>query len=104
MLGSTLIEQFDTALGNVVTVVRACGGMAGDIVSMTIFTTRIEEYRGNAPALSPVWRRHMGGHYPAMALVGVTALVEPAAVVEIAALAVVPAAPGSDHGDGGGGR
>jgi enamine deaminase RidA (YjgF/YER057c/UK114 family) len=37
-----------------------------------------------------VYREVMGRHFPAMALVAVTALVEPAALVEIEATAVVP--------------
>ena len=39
--------------------------------------------------LGPVWRERMGQHYPAMALVGVSALVEPDAVVEIEAVAYI---------------
>ena len=37
-----------------------------------------------------VYREIMGRHYPAMVLVEVTGLVEPAAIVEIAATAILP--------------
>ena len=83
-------EQFDQALSNVATALAASGTEPGHVVSMQIFTTDVAAYRDAAPALAPVYQRHFGHHYPAMAVVGVTELVEPAAVVEIMAVAVVP--------------
>ena len=62
----------------------------GHVVSMQIFTTDVAAYRDAAPDLGPIYRRYFGRHYPAMAVVGVTELVEPAAVVEIMATAVIP--------------
>lgn len=82
-----LVAQFGQALDNVLAVVRAAGGAAEDIASMTVYVTSIEDYRAAQRALGPVWRERMGRHYPAMALVAVTALVEPEAVVEIQAIA-----------------
>ena len=84
-----LVPQFGRALDNVLAVVRAAGGAAEDIASMTVFVTSIEDYRAAQRALAPVWRERMGRHYPAMALVAVTALVEPEAVVEIQAIATI---------------
>src|SRR5690349_6622032 len=84
-----LVPQFARALDNVLAVVRAAGGAAEDIASMTVFVTSIEDYRAAQRALGPVWRERMGRHYPAMALVGVAALVEPEAVVEIQAIAMI---------------
>jgi enamine deaminase RidA (YjgF/YER057c/UK114 family) len=40
--------------------------------------------------LGEAYRKVFGSHYPAMALIGVDALFEPAAVVELVAIAVVP--------------
>jgi enamine deaminase RidA (YjgF/YER057c/UK114 family) len=88
-----LVPQFGRTLDNVLAVVRAAGGAAEDIASMTVFVTNIEEYRAAQRALGPVWRERMGRHYPAMALVAVTALVEPEAVVEIQAIATLGGAP-----------
>ena len=82
-------EQFGKALDNVLAVVRAAGGTAEDIASMTVFVTDIDDYRKSQAILAPVWRERMGKHYPAMALVAVSALVEPQAVVEIQAVAYV---------------
>ena len=81
--------QFGKALDNVLAVVCAAGGNAADIASMTVFVTDIDEYRKSQAILAPVWRERMGKHYPAMALVAVSALVEPQAVVEIQAVAYV---------------
>jgi enamine deaminase RidA (YjgF/YER057c/UK114 family) len=81
--------QFGKALDNVLAVVRAAGGRAEDIASMTVFVTDIDEYRKSQAVLAPIWRERLGRHYPAMALVAVPALVEPAAVVEIQAVAYV---------------
>jgi enamine deaminase RidA (YjgF/YER057c/UK114 family) len=83
-----LIPQFSRALDNVLAVVRAAGGEPGHIVQMTIYVTDMAAYRAAAGALAPVWRERMAKHYPAMALVAVSELVEPRAVVEIQAIAV----------------
>ena len=88
-LAEGLGPQFGKALDNILAVVRAAGGVAEDIATMTVFVTDIEDYRKSQALLAPIWRERLGRHYPAMALVGVTALVEPAAVVEIQAIAYV---------------
>jgi enamine deaminase RidA (YjgF/YER057c/UK114 family) len=84
-----LVAQFAKTLDNVLAVVRAAGGAPSDIAAMTVFVTDIAAYRAARKQLGPVWRERMGQHYPAMALVGVTALVEPLALVEIEAVAYV---------------
>jgi NAD(P)-dependent dehydrogenase (short-subunit alcohol dehydrogenase family) len=81
--------QFDTALGNVLTVLRQAGGQPGDIGRFTIYVTDMAQYRGNLKQLGDVYRRRMGRHYPAMALVEVKSLVDPGAAVEIEATAVL---------------
>ncbi len=91
----TLVEggfaaQFEQALANVVAVVRAAGGGPQDLVSLTIFVTDRDAYLGALPAVGAGYRRVMGPHYPAMALVMVAGLLEPRAFVEIQALAVLP--------------
>ena len=93
-----LLAQFALALDNVLAVVRAAGGAPEHIASMTVFVTEIETYRARTGELGPIWRARLGRHFPAMALVGVTALVEPQAKVEILAVAHLPAAPGSSSG------
>lgn len=84
------VEQFERSLSRVLAVVRAAGGEPEHVARMTVYVTSIDEYRGSRSTLRDVWRRYMGGHYPAMALVQVVALVDEAATVEIEATAVLP--------------
>jgi enamine deaminase RidA (YjgF/YER057c/UK114 family) len=84
------VAQFETALGKVLQVVRAAGGDSAHIVRMTIYVTDIDAYRNSRSRLAVVWKQSMGAHYPAMALVQVTALVDAGAAVEIQADAVLP--------------
>jgi enamine deaminase RidA (YjgF/YER057c/UK114 family) len=84
-----LVGQFDKALENVVTIVKAAGGEPTDIARMTVYVTDLDAYRGSAKALGAAWRARLGRHFPAMALVGVAGLVEPRAMVEIEAVAVL---------------
>jgi NAD(P)-dependent dehydrogenase (short-subunit alcohol dehydrogenase family) len=83
------VSQFDRALGNVLAVVRQAGGEPEDIGRLTIYVTDIAQYRAGLKPLGDVYRRRMGTHYPAMALVEVKSLVDQAAVVEIEATAVL---------------
>jgi enamine deaminase RidA (YjgF/YER057c/UK114 family) len=84
-----LVSQFDQALGNVLTVLRAAGGEPGHIGRFTIYVTDMASYRAELKPLGEVYRRRMGTHYPAMALVQVTSLVDHQALVEIEATAVL---------------
>jgi enamine deaminase RidA (YjgF/YER057c/UK114 family) len=83
-------EQFGVALGHCVSVVVEAGGSAEDIGRLTVFVTDMDAYRGSLKALGAVYREKMGRHFPAMALVQVAGLVDPAAMVEIEATAVIP--------------
>jgi NAD(P)-dependent dehydrogenase (short-subunit alcohol dehydrogenase family) len=83
------VSQFDRALGNVLAVVSQAGGKPEDLGRLTIYVTDMAQYRASLKPLGEVYRRRMGAHYPAMALVGVTSLVDPQAMVEIEATAVL---------------
>jgi NAD(P)-dependent dehydrogenase (short-subunit alcohol dehydrogenase family) len=83
------VSQFDRALGNVLAVLREAGGEPGHIGRFTIYVTDMAQYRANLKQLGEVYRRRMGTHFPAMALVEVKSLVDPQAVVEIEATAVL---------------
>ena len=88
--GASLVEQFDVAAGKIVTALRAAGGAPEHLVSLVVYTTDVNEYRASTNELGEVWRRRFGRRYPAMALVGVSALFEPDARVELMGVAVVP--------------
>jgi enamine deaminase RidA (YjgF/YER057c/UK114 family) len=83
------VDQFGRALENVLAVVREAGGGPEHVGRLTIYVTDLNAYRTSLKPLGEVYRRLMGRHYPAMALVQVTGLVDPNAVVEIEATAVV---------------
>ena len=82
--------QFALALDNLLAVLHAAGGQTTDLAEMTVYVTDLELYRRSAKELGPLWRARMGRHYPAMALVGVSGLVEEEALVEIQARALLP--------------
>ena len=86
-------DQFARALDKVLTIVRAAGGEAGDLARVTIYVTDLAAYRKSMKALGEGWRARMGRHYPAVALVEVTGLVDRGALVEIEATAVIAGAP-----------
>ncbi len=85
-----LDQQFGQALRNVVAILKEGGAGPEHIVRLTIYITSIQEYLPLRDDLAPIWKSVMGDHYPAMALVEVTRLVERSAKVEIEATAVVP--------------
>lgn len=83
------VEQFASALANVLAVVRAAGGGPETIGRMTVYVTDIDAYRSSLKPLGEAYRELMGYHFPAMALVEVTRLVSPEARVEIEATAAI---------------
>ena len=88
--GKTVVEQFDAAAANLVAALRAAGGEPDDLVSLVVYATELDEYRASLNDLGEVWCHHFGRRYPAMALVGVSALLDPLARVELMGVAVVP--------------
>jgi enamine deaminase RidA (YjgF/YER057c/UK114 family) len=87
--GDTFVEQFDVAAGNVVAALRAAGAGPDDLVQMLVFVTDVAEYKASLKELGEVWKRRFGRRYPAMALLGVSALFDEAAKVELVATAVI---------------
>jgi len=89
IVGATMAEQFEQALGNVLTALDAAGGRPGDLASLTIYTVDLAAYRAQASDIGAAWRRLMGRDYPAMAAIGVSRLWDEAALVEVQGYAVV---------------
>lgn len=85
------VAQFAQALENVLAVVKSAGGSAEHIGRLTIFVTDKHQYIAGAAQVGKVYQGLMGRHYPAMSLVQVADLLEPGALVEIEATAVLPA-------------
>lgn len=88
--GGTLAEQFERALGNLLTALRAAGGAPADLARVTVYTTDVAAYREQARELGRVWRAAAGRDYPAMAVVGVVRLWDERALVELDGFAVLP--------------
>lgn len=84
------VEQFGQACRNVAAVVAEAGGEPDDVVSLTIYVTDLSSYRDALGAIGREYQAVFGKHFPAMALIGVTELVDPKASVEIVGIAVVP--------------
>jgi enamine deaminase RidA (YjgF/YER057c/UK114 family) len=85
-----LVGQVRQTLQNVVEVLAEGGARPEHVVSMTWYVTDKKDYLRDLDALGRVYREIMGRHFPAMAVVQVTALVEDRAKVEIQAMAVIP--------------
>jgi enamine deaminase RidA (YjgF/YER057c/UK114 family) len=84
------VPQFARALANVLAVVRHAGGAPEDVARLTLYVADRRQYLAAVKQVGTEYRRLMGRHYPAMALVEVAALLEPGALVEIEATAAVP--------------
>lgn len=85
--------QFESALMKSLLVVTAAGGAPEHVLRMTVYVTDLDAYRESRKAIGDAWRRHMGRHYPAMALVEVSRLLDVEAAVEIEVTAAVPPTP-----------
>ena len=84
------VPQVEQTLKNVVAVVAEAGGEPKHIARLTWYVRSVETYRASLEEMGAAYRRVMGRHYPAMALVEVANLVEPKALVEIEATAIIP--------------
>ncbi len=85
-----LVAQTRQALLNIVAILGEAGAGPEHIARLTWYVTDIEAYRNAGRDMGIAWREVMGRHFPAMAVIGVTALVERAALVEIEATAILP--------------
>lgn len=82
--------QTAQALRNVVAVLASAGGRPEHLVRLTWFITNRTAYMSARAAIGESYRDIIGRHYPAMSAVIVAGLMEPHALVEIEATAVLP--------------
>jgi enamine deaminase RidA (YjgF/YER057c/UK114 family) len=87
IVGGGIVAQFRQALSNVVEALRSAGGTAADLLSVRIYLVDIPDYQAHGKEIGQVWRELAGTDYPAMTGVGVTALWQPEALIEIEGLA-----------------
>ena len=62
-----------------------------DLVSLTIYIVDMDDYKAHARQIGAVWRRLVGGEYPAMAGVGVNRLWDSDALIEVQGVASITA-------------
>ena len=89
IVGSSVTEQFEVALCNLLTALAAAGGQPADLASLTVYAVDLADYRMHGRDIGAVWRRLAGRDYPAMAAIGVSRLWDPAALVEVQGVAVI---------------
>jgi len=86
-----LVGQIKQALSNIVAVLAQAGAGPEHIARMTWYITDKSEYLSRRREIGAVYREIIGRHYPAMAMLEVSALMEDQAKVEIETTAVLPA-------------
>ena len=82
--------QFRQALANILAVLKEADGRPEHIVRLTWYVLDKKEYLASLKEVGAAYRELMGRHYPTMAVVQVSGLVESEARLEIEATAVVP--------------
>ena len=85
-----MVPQIAQALRNIVAILAEAKAGPESIARLVWYVTDMEAYRAAGPGLGAAWREIMGRNYPAMAVIGVSSLVERAALVEIEAVAILP--------------
>jgi 2-iminobutanoate/2-iminopropanoate deaminase len=82
---ASMAEQTRACLANLDAVLAAAGASRTDVVKVTIFNTRM----GEQSAVNAEYTAFFGAHRPARSHVEVSALADPALLVEIEAIAVI---------------
>ena len=90
VVGDGIVAQFERALANLLTALRAAGGDPAHLASVTVYMVDVDDYRAHAREIGAVWRRLVGRDYPAMAGIGVARLWDAQAKVEVQGYAVLP--------------
>jgi enamine deaminase RidA (YjgF/YER057c/UK114 family) len=89
-LADGMVQQTRQALLNILAVLAEAGAGPQHIARLTWYVTDMPTFRDSSAGLGTIWREVMGRHFPAIAVVGVASLVEPGALVEIEATAILP--------------
>jgi enamine deaminase RidA (YjgF/YER057c/UK114 family) len=84
------VGQTEQALRNILAILAEVKAGPEHIARMTWYVTDLDAYRASGKPLGAAWRALMGRNFPAMSVIGVSALVEPQAMVEIEAIALLP--------------
>jgi enamine deaminase RidA (YjgF/YER057c/UK114 family) len=85
-----LAGQFRQVLVNTLAILAEAGAGPEHVVRMTWYVVDRDEYVASLPKIGAIYREFMGKNFPTMAVVAVSALVEPTARLEIETTAMVP--------------
>ncbi len=90
VVGADVVAQFERAMNNLLTALKAAGGGPEHLASLTVYVVDMQDYRKRAREIGEVWRRLVGTRYPAMAGIGIRRLWDAEALVEVQGFAVLP--------------
>jgi enamine deaminase RidA (YjgF/YER057c/UK114 family) len=89
IVGDGIVAQFEVALGNLLTALRAAGGRPDQLAGLTVYIVDMDDYKAHSREIGQVWRRLAGTDYPAMAGIGISRLWDVEALVEVQGYAVI---------------
>ena len=84
-----MAAQCAQTFANIVAILAEGGAQPTDVVRLTWYVISRADYLAEGKAIGVAYRAAFGAHYPAMAVVEVSSLMEAAALVEIEATAVI---------------
>ena len=93
VMADGFVAQFEQVLKNIIAVLAEAGAGPEHIARMTWYVKGMDNYRDNVTGIGRVYREVVGRNFPVMAVVGVTELVEPGALLEIETDAIIPRQP-----------
>lgn len=86
----SFVGQLRQTLSNIREILAAGGAHPRHLVRLTWYVTDLDVYRSSLREIGAAYRDEIGPYYPAMAVVQVVGLVEPRAMIEIEATAIIP--------------
>jgi len=84
----SFVGQLQQTLENIIDILREANAGPEHIVRLTWYVTDRQEYKANLKEIGMVYREVIGRHYPPMAVVEVSGLIEDRAKVEIEMTAI----------------
>lgn len=90
LVSSDFVAQTEQALKNIVAVLAEAGAKPHHLVRLTWYAIDKTAYVTRQQEIGEAYRRVIGRHFPAMSLIVVAGLLEPGALIEIEATAVIP--------------
>ncbi len=89
-MANGFVAQLELALRNTVAVLAEAGAGPQHVVRMTWYVKDLDAYRDNIKEVGSAYREIMGKNFPAMAVIGISDLVDEGALIEIETTAVIP--------------